>query len=260
MSNEEKKKRAEYKAQRKKWITIQSAIIAVLLLVLIFSTFMYYRSNETLYVNYNESSEIDYKVYLKENDFYEEEFLGEDQVYVASLIDNVAADFKYDLNISEEEKVKYNYKVEYSLEIIDNKTKVIIYNPIEEVINQETLESSATNKLKIREQISIDYSKYNRAASSFISTYDLKDVSSTLVVNMSINILSIDGQSLEDTKSEYKVSLNVPLIDQKISIKMTSSIPEQDGKVAYDNTKTICVYKVISIISACLVVLAIITI
>ena len=46
-------------------------------------------------IKYNEKSNLDYKVYLIKNDFYEQEYLEKDMLYVASLIDKILIDFDY---------------------------------------------------------------------------------------------------------------------------------------------------------------------
>ena len=62
-------------------------------------------------INYIEKSNIDYKVYLKENNFYENEYLEKDKVYVASLIDKILIDFKYDFDIEKENDLAFKYDV-----------------------------------------------------------------------------------------------------------------------------------------------------
>ena len=44
-------------------------------------------------INYTEKETIDYKVYLKENDFYTEKYLGKDKAYIASLIDYIDLEY-----------------------------------------------------------------------------------------------------------------------------------------------------------------------
>ena len=51
-------------------------------------------------IYYNEKSDLDYKVYLKENNYFQEKYLGKDRQYIAGLIDYISADFKYELNAS----------------------------------------------------------------------------------------------------------------------------------------------------------------
>ena len=99
MSEEEKIKRSKYQKSRKFWIKIQTIIILVVSVLALISSFVYYQIDKTYYINYTEDSSVDYKVYLKDNTFYDEEYLGKDQVYVASLIENVVADFVYELDM-----------------------------------------------------------------------------------------------------------------------------------------------------------------
>ena len=46
-------------------------------------------------VNYVENSSIDYKVYLKKNNYFDTPFLEKNKVYITSLIDYIDIDFSY---------------------------------------------------------------------------------------------------------------------------------------------------------------------
>ena len=52
-------------------------------------------------VSYKEKSDIHYKVYLKENNFFEEDYLEENRTYITSLIDYLDIDFNYNINLDE---------------------------------------------------------------------------------------------------------------------------------------------------------------
>ena len=69
MSEDEKKRRIEYKKNRKKWILIQVIILAVLSAMVLTTAFSYYRVNKTYYIDYTEQSNIDYSVQLEPNSF-----------------------------------------------------------------------------------------------------------------------------------------------------------------------------------------------
>ena len=58
------------------------------------------------YIHYNEESDLDYRVYLKKNDYFGP-YLGKDKQYIASLIDYVSANFNYKFSI--DEKIDYKY-------------------------------------------------------------------------------------------------------------------------------------------------------
>ena len=50
---------------------------------------------------YNEKSNLDYKVYLKENPYFDEPYLGKGNQYIATLIDYVDVTFNYNFNASD---------------------------------------------------------------------------------------------------------------------------------------------------------------
>ena len=99
MSELEIKRRQEYKKNRKKWIMIQIIALALIAVIALGSFLIYDRMNRTYYIEYTESSNIDYKVQYKENEFFKEEWIGKDQEYIASLINAISADFNYKLDI-----------------------------------------------------------------------------------------------------------------------------------------------------------------
>jgi hypothetical protein len=63
--------------------------------------YTYNIKNTEQYVTFNETSNIDYKVYLKDNKFFEDSYLEANKQYIASLIDYISAKFNYKLNLSE---------------------------------------------------------------------------------------------------------------------------------------------------------------
>ena len=65
--------------------------------------------NKEEYINYAETSVLDYKVYLKQNDFYQEKYLEKGMLYVASLIDHIDIDFLYNFNIDEKVNLDFKY-------------------------------------------------------------------------------------------------------------------------------------------------------
>ena len=91
---------------------IRGIVLMVILTLVIGLTslfFYFYRLNNR-FINYDEKSDVDYKVLLKDNEFYQENYLEKDKGYVSSLIDNIEAEFKYDLNFDRNIKYKYSYR------------------------------------------------------------------------------------------------------------------------------------------------------
>ncbi len=253
MSTEEKKLRFDYIHNRNKWIRIMIIVIASLTALSIIFGAIFSQMNKTYYINYTEVSTVDYKVYLKDNDFYEEEYLGKDQAYVASLIKEVVTDFTYELRMDTSDvEYEFTYSIDAELQVIDDKTNVVIYNPVKTIKEKHSLVQNSSNQLKVSEQVVVNYDEYNDLANKFIDTYKLTSVSSKLVLKTHISVTSICEDESEKTQNQYVVSLNIPLVKKTVKINMTSSVPEEETKIiACDrivNTKVFLVFTIIFIV------------
>lgn len=232
MSNEEKKRRENYRESRKRWIVIQIIVIAFISLMSVVTGVLFYESNKTQYIDYNETSEVDYRVYLKENNFFEEEYIGKDQAYVVSLIDHIEADFDYVLDMEVENvNYEYSYVINATMQIIDDKSNRPIFNPTYEIKKSDVLTQNSNSKLKIKESVAIDYEKYNQLANEFLEIYDLPNMKSSLIVSMNIKISSACEEFVTGSNNEYKVSLNVPLASKTIDITMSTTVPNEETKI-----------------------------
>ena len=232
MSEAERIKRLSYKEKRKKWILAQAIILAVLAVLLIAFTVIYYQLNKEYYINYTENSEIDYMVQLKPNDFYETEWLGKDQAYVASLVESILAEFTYKMNMEASDvDYKYSYSVDARLLILDNDTQKAILEKVYVIKENQEFSQSSNNKLEISELVSIDYDVYNELNKSFLEEMKLNDTTSKLVVSMRVNVVGSSASFESDAKNDYVASLNIPLTQRTVNINMSSSVNESESKV-----------------------------
>ena len=98
----------------KKWI--RYSILSILFLLLLLSSYliisgMFPKKDNKPYYNYKINRNIDYKVYLKPNDFYEEKFLPKNKQYTSELIDYIDIDLSYLFNGSKITNMNYDYDV-----------------------------------------------------------------------------------------------------------------------------------------------------
>jgi hypothetical protein len=120
MSEAEKRRRQAYRQGRKKWIQIELLVLAGLLLFAAIFSILYRVFNRATYIPYMEQSEVDYRVLLKENDFYDEPYAEEGKAYVTALIDRVETDFAYEMLMgSDNVSFEYAYRVDAVLQITD---------------------------------------------------------------------------------------------------------------------------------------------
>ncbi|MBQ8380578.1 MAG: hypothetical protein IJY18_01660 [Clostridia bacterium] len=232
MSEEEKIKRAEYQRKRTIWKRIGAAAIIVVTLLAIAFSFVYYTLNKTYYISYAEEGSVDYKVYLKENDFFEDDVLPGGSAYVASLIDKVEADFKYKLAMDAESvDYEYVYKIDTQLLIKDPTSGISLFAPVYDTVPEVKVTKNDSSSLSINEKITIDYEQYNSLAEKFIDTYDLTGAVSSLNVKMHISVLSLCEDFEEDNSSEYVVSLIVPLTKKTVNVEMSTAVPATENKI-----------------------------
>ena len=90
MARREKIRRAKIRS-----LSIFTLIIAIISII---SFLCYFSSKKPILVTYTEKSNVDYKVYLKENEFYEKDYVDKDNQYISNLVDNIETKFDYYIN------------------------------------------------------------------------------------------------------------------------------------------------------------------
>ena len=211
---------------------VQGVCMLIVAVLIAACAFTYYQLDKTYYIDYTEKSDVDYKVQLSPNEFYDEEWLPEGQAYVASLISNVLAEFKYELNMDASDvDYQYVYSVDAILEIIDDRTGVALFNPEYELRPEKKLTQNSNNKLVIDETVTVNYVQYNELATKFINTYGLTNVTSNLLVKMNVGVTGSSDSFENDSENSHTVALRMPLTTKTIGIEMTSSVPAGESKV-----------------------------
>lgn len=260
MSEAERKKRQEYKKNRKKWIFVQLIALALVFLIAAVSFLTYFLFNREYYIHYTEDGKIKYEVTLFDNEFYEDATVGQDKAYIASLINKIKADMRYEL-LMEADNVgfDYSYDVLAEVRVVDKESGKVIYNPSEELVKKTTKSVNGKNRFTIRENVDIDFVKYNELATSFVKTYGAKNAVSTLVVTLNVNVISRCDEFEENSDNSYSVSMNVPLNVNTVNITLSSSVPTEESKVlACKGTLNLDAFKTIGIVSSAIdIVLAI---
>ena len=225
-------KRKRYKKHREKWIFVQVVAITVITLAMLISGIVSYNLNKTYYIGYTESGNIDYNVFLKDNDFYEESYIGKDQSYVASIIDKIIADYSYSIDMDVDDvNYRYSYTVKSRLEIIDNTSERPLFNPEYELVSVQNKLQNTSNRLLINEIIVINYDEYNNIANSFIETYGLSNVTSNIVVTLEVDVLSDCNAFSGSSADSYSSELRIPLTTKTVNIKMASMVPDAESKM-----------------------------
>ena len=142
------------KLNLKKWFCFLLIPSVVLLLVsfLLFINSVQLNS-KIVNVGYSETGNADYKVYLKENDYYDRKFLDSGMQYITNIISTINSKFNYEIHADENMDFDYKYKVTGELIISDPiDTSRILHTKAYNLL-EEKEESINSNNLVINEDI-----------------------------------------------------------------------------------------------------------
>ncbi len=256
MSEYEKQQRTLYQKKRNRWIRIQSIIAGVLAIVLLVSLSIFLQLDRRTYVYYAEKGEVTHAVKLEDNHYYSEEYLDRNHAYIAALMDTVDAEFAYTMQMDAAfTDYQYAYAIDARVRVTDKESGADVYDPV--FVLKESQTGKVTNDaVVISEKVAVDYQKYDELARAFVETYELKNVTATLVVTMDIQLTGATRSASEDNTNTYQISLNIPLVKQLVHITSSSTVPNGQQRIlACDSPmKDICKYT--ALVSGILLVLS----
>ena len=212
--------------KRNKTITKYLSLITIISTILISFITIYINNNKTEYIKYKEQGYVDYKVYLKKNNFFEEKYLKENNQYISTLIDKIHSNFTYNLTIEKENIInKYTYKIISNVKVTDKTTKKNLYDKTETLIPEKEI-ILKEKQINILEPITIDYNKYNELINNFINIYEVGNIESNLTVNMIINLIEPD-----ENKKESIITLKIPLTTNTTDIDTKNDLVDTKNNI-----------------------------
>lgn len=197
-------------------IDIVCTIFLILgLIVCLIGAFDYTEKKEIVY---KETSTVNYKVYLKDNNFYEAPYLENGMAYVASLIDKIYIDYDYSLIASTKSNIDVNYKVVAKLTIgSQNNSKIFLKKEYDltDLVKDKMID---TDTYHVNREIIIDYNYYNNLANEFRASYAVNTISN-LEVQFIVEEKNSEN-SIHKMSNNSISSLTIPLSEQEINIAM----------------------------------------
>lgn len=225
MSESEKAKRDQHEKWRKKWIRIQAVIISIFVVFSLLSFFAFNLIKKATYVPYSENGNVIHRAYLKDNEFYHENYLNGSHAYVSTLIEKLTADFSYNLQMSlDDVNFKYTYYIDAQIEIKDKASNTPIFNPIENIL-PKTSKTAHGKSLSINELITLDYHSYNQNAHNFVTSYNVKNTINNLIVRMYVDVVGISETFTEESTSKYVIELYIPLLENTVKPSVHTTVP-----------------------------------
>jgi len=198
-------------------------VLCIVAITIIFSCIIWelftarYKDIEKVYYSYNSTGSIDYKVYLKPNSMYGEEYLEKDRYYIFKFIDRVDMDFKYNYVANKTANLNVEYNVRAYLQGLHGNENEILWSKEYVLIPDKSFASeNSTAEISVSLPVELDY--YSRVKEAL---YMESEVNAPVVLNVVFNIhttAQTDKGTIED------------VISPNLSIPIGSTIIKMEGE------------------------------
>lgn len=202
-------------------------------------------------IKYKEESTIDYKVYLKENNYFDSPYLEENKAYITSLIDYIDVDFNYNMEFDSNRSGKYVYYVKGIMGANVNNSKNDYWQKTYDLIKVNEVTYNDLDKINFLQNVKIDYQKYNDLLLSFKEEFKLSfDGYFKVILYVENYVESSNGYELKEATT---LDLEIPLTKATIEVPITVGEEKVEslltGDLIYSKNKLYTLLKILSIIS-----------
>lgn len=173
---------------------------------------------EKISLEYKENSNIDYKIYLKANKFYNVVYLSKGLRYVSVLTDHIDASFDYAMTFDEDIKGSYNYYIRGTLVVLEKESGNVIWQESYNLTEPVYKRFNSAKVIDIPTKVSIDYDSLFQKIMDFKDTYGVT-VDATFNVELITNYQFEYSKFTKPIMHQKTVSINIPLSDVTYNIK-----------------------------------------
>lgn len=192
-----------------------------------------FKGNKQKFVmNYKINNDVNYKVYLTDNDFYQMEYLEKDKQYPSKVISNIKYNILTKYKSSTATKLSYTYKVTgkmISEAINKDADNEEIWNK-EYIIIDETKKEIESNEILIDEVFNIDYRYYENLMEKYKKEFA---VSMDAYFKIEYSVLIKDEKN--DIEKEFISTSSIPLLED--TFKIDTKIAEEVNDNIYSEQK-----------------------
>ena len=181
-------------------------------------------------VNYQEDSDVIYKVYLNDNDIYSRKYLNMNEKYIADMIDYIALEFNYNSIFDKDISGYYSYIVEGNLITYEDNINDILWKKEYTLLDYKAnvLNQNGLRKININDSLIINYNKYRDEILKFEKEYDI-DVNGYLEVIVKIKE-NLSFAKIENNQEENKeIKILIPLSSDTFKINVINDNHKVDN-------------------------------
>ena len=219
-------KRGLYYSYEKRLFTLIIFVFALLIIfiVYLFKILNFVANNKDIY---SENSSSNYSVCLKENNYYEEECLGEDRQYVSNIVENIPYIFTYNAFYDKKIKKDIKYSVDAHLKIYsqDNQSQVLYEKKF--VLMDDNIYSDTNTVFTVSNSVVIPFKDYNNIVTSYSNDYSIL-TDSEVLINFYVNDNVYSSLSIPLGKQSFIISKsdtsNSYAIDRDLKSSITATV------------------------------------
>lgn len=165
---------------------------------------------------YNVSKTADYKVEVKENNFFKNENMEKNQTYISSVVDNILVDFSYQFKGTNKRDIEYSYNIVSTIDINYTNTSEKLWSQQEILVENKDLKLENGEQFSINENVTIDYNGYNKIAKQFKANFNVP-IDATLEIKLTVTpkIIAEDITPLSTISLRMKLNEDTFKIEQK---------------------------------------------
>mgnify|MGYP004519813283 FL=1 len=211
------------------------SILLIILMVVSFTlTYIFgYNGFNTLVktlINYKESSNVEYRVYLKDNNIYKSNILDMNKKYITELVDYIDMDFNYKIKFDRYISGYYSYLIEAQVvayeDDINDPLWIKEYNELDSKV--EVLNKNKIDTIDIKDTVRIGYKEYKKVIDDFKEEYGL-DISGYLLVKFKMN-KTVDFSGLtKEVNDDRIIKVIVPLTYDTFKINVINDNNKSDS-------------------------------
>lgn len=195
-------------------------------------------SKKYVNIKYAEDNKVNYKVYLKENNFFETNYLGENRTYIASLIDYIDIDYNYLITFDKVMSGNYSYYIKGIISANKpNGDDGYYWQKEYRLTKPKKIDIHDTNSFQIKENIKVDYDKYNNILDSFKKEYSMQ-TDGQLIISLVVESTTRNKLYDNDVKVNSDLKLSVPLLQQTVEASIEKDATSKSQTISFqDHTK-----------------------
>ena len=217
--------------------------VVLMIIFIMFSYLLFDRGLNTKtkrMVSYKENGNIEYKVYLHDNDIYDKKYLDMDERYISKLVDNIDIEFNYSNVFDTDINGYYSYIVLGKLIAYEDNMNDSLWEKEYTLLDLKAnvLNENNIRNFMINDKLEIDYDKYKQEILNFKKDYDI-DVSGVLKViikyKKELQFSSISGVNTD----EKEISLIIPLTSDTFKINILNNDYKIDNYYDYSKKERV---------------------